>query len=227
MKGDLGEADLDLEWAGAAAPQATLIYVYSRDVMDAVQYAIDQNLAPVISVSYGLCEPLTLRSDMLGMQSWARQANAQGITWVNASGDSGGADCLSGTSSNNAGLAVDSPANIPEVTGIGGTTFNEGSAQYWNATNNANGGSATSYIPESCLERQHVRQSGRGRRRRQHGLRPARRGRPAWAYRTTGPATFPISPWLPRRATMDTWSTPAASLRSMEERPPVRPPSRG
>jgi len=149
VKGDLGEADLDLEWAGAAAPQATLIYVYSRDVMDAVHYAIDQNLAPVISVSYGLCEPLTLRSDMLSMQSWARQANAQGITWVNASGDSGGADCLSGTSSNNAGLAVDSPANIPEVTGIGGTTFNEGSAQYWNETNGANGGSATSYIPES------------------------------------------------------------------------------
>ena len=148
VKGDLGEADLDIEWAGAAAPQATLLYVYSRDVMDAVQYAIDQNLAPVISVSYGLCEPLTLRSDMLSMQSWARQANAQGITWVNASGDSGGADCLSGTSSSNAGLAVDSPANIPEVTGIGGTTFNEGSAQYWNATNSANGGSATSYIPE-------------------------------------------------------------------------------
>src|SRR5207248_2864908 len=54
VSGDLGEADLDLEWAGATAPQATLLYVYSQDVMDAVQYAIDQNLAPVISVSYGL-----------------------------------------------------------------------------------------------------------------------------------------------------------------------------
>ena len=149
VKGDLGEADLDLEWAGAAAPQATLLYVYSQDVMDSVQYAIDQNLAPVISVSYGLCEPLTLRSDMLAMQAWARQANAQGITWLNASGDSGGADCLSGTSSSGGGLAVDSPADIPEVTGIGGTTFSEGSAQYWNATNNVNGGSVTSYIPET------------------------------------------------------------------------------
>jgi subtilase family serine protease len=114
-----------------------------------VQYAIDQNLAPVISVSYGLCEPLTLRSDMLAMQAWARQANAQGVTWVNASGDSGGADCLSGTSSSGGGLAVDSPADIPEVTGIGGTTFSEGSAAYWNATNNANGGSVNSYIPET------------------------------------------------------------------------------
>ncbi len=149
VKGDLGEADLDLEWAGATAPQATLVYVYSYNVTDAVQYAIDQNLAPVLSVSYGLCEPLTPRSDMLTMQSWARQANAQGMTWVNATGDSGGADCLSGTSSNGAGLAVDSPADIPEVTGIGGTAFREGSAQYWNAANNANGGSAMSYIPET------------------------------------------------------------------------------
>ena len=44
---------------------------------------------------------------------------------------------------------MDSPADIPEVTGIGGTTFSEGSASYWNATNNANGGSVTSYIPET------------------------------------------------------------------------------
>jgi uncharacterized protein (TIGR03437 family) len=149
VKGDLGEADLDLEWAGGTAPKATLVYVYSNDVMDAVQYAIEQNLAPVLSVSYGLCEAQTPQSDMLTMQSWARQANAQGMTWVNASGDSGGADCLSGTSSDGAGLAVDSPADVPEVTGIGGTTFQEGSAQYWNAANNANGGSAISYIPET------------------------------------------------------------------------------
>jgi len=149
VKGDLGEADLDLEWAGATAPRATLLYVYSLDVMDAVQYAIEQNLAPVLSLSYGLCEPLSLPSDMQTLQAWARQANAEGMTWVNAAGDSGGADCLSGTSSSGAGLAVDTPADIPEVTGIGGTTFREGSAQYWNTTNNANGGSATSYIPET------------------------------------------------------------------------------
>ncbi len=148
-KSDLGEADLDLEWAGAVAPQATLIYVYSYDVTDAVQYAIDQNLAPVLSVSYGLCEPQTLKSDMLLMQAWAQQANAQGMTWVNAAGDSGGADCVSGTSGSGAGLAVDSPADVPEVTGIGGTAFSEASGQYWNASNSTNGGSALAYIPET------------------------------------------------------------------------------
>src|ERR1035438_6012804 len=110
---------------------------------------IQQFRAPLPSPRCVLCDPLSLNSDMLAMQSWARQANAQGMTWMNAAGDSGGADCLSGTSSNGAGLAVDSPADVPEVTGIGGTTFREGSAQYWNAANNANGGSAISYIPET------------------------------------------------------------------------------
>lgn len=50
------EADLDLEWAGAIASNATLIYVYSSDVSSSVFYAIDQNLAPVVSESFGDCE---------------------------------------------------------------------------------------------------------------------------------------------------------------------------
>ena len=52
--GDLAESDLDLEWSGAVARNATIIFVYPRDVMTSVQYAIDQNLAPVVSVSYGV-----------------------------------------------------------------------------------------------------------------------------------------------------------------------------
>ena len=50
------EADLDLEWAGAVARLATLIYVYSEDADYSAYYAIDNNLAPVISESFGLCE---------------------------------------------------------------------------------------------------------------------------------------------------------------------------
>ena len=149
VTGDLGEADLDLEWAGATAPQATIVYVYSYNVTDAIQYAIDQNLAPVLSVSYGLCEPFSLRTDMLTQQTWARQANAQGMTWINASGDSGGSDCLNGNSSSGAGLSVDSPADVPEITGVGGTTFSEGAGQFWNPSNAPNGSSALSYIPET------------------------------------------------------------------------------
>ena len=145
---DLPEADIDLEWSGAVAPNAGIIFVYSNDVTDAIQYAIDQNLAPVISTSYGLCETETPKADALTFQSWAKQGNAQGITWFAAAGDSGGADCVTQNSTTDAGLSVDAPASIPEVTGVGGAEFNEGSGQFWNAANDANGGSALSYIPE-------------------------------------------------------------------------------
>jgi uncharacterized protein (TIGR03437 family) len=144
---DLGEADLDIQWTGAVARDATIVYVYSYNVMDAVRYAIDQNLAPVLSISYGLCEAQTSRATALAYRVWAQQANAQGITWVASSGDSGGADCAT-TASDGGVLSVDLPAAVPEVTGVGGTTFDEGSGNYWNSSNTANKASALNYIPE-------------------------------------------------------------------------------
>ncbi len=155
ITGDAEESDLDLQWASAVARGASLIFVYSYDVNDAVQYAIDQNLAPVVSMSYGQCESSTTISDAMTMQTWAKQGNAQGITWVAASGDSGGADCYQsgsgrfGPSSSNFSLATDLPASIPEVTGVGGTTLNEGTGTYWNGSNDSTTkASALSYIPE-------------------------------------------------------------------------------
>src|SRR5206468_10466370 len=53
---DREEAHLDLEWSGAVARNATIIYVYSTSVFSSLQYTVDQNLAPVISMSYGACE---------------------------------------------------------------------------------------------------------------------------------------------------------------------------
>jgi uncharacterized protein (TIGR03437 family) len=143
---DVPEADLDLEWSGAVARNAQITFVYSFNVMDAVQYAIDQNLAPVVSVSYGSCELETPSSDAAAFQSWAKQGNAQGITWIAASGDAGAADC---DDSQNPGLAVDLPGSIPQVTSMGGTEFAEGTGTFWSATNDASGASALSYIPET------------------------------------------------------------------------------
>jgi uncharacterized protein (TIGR03437 family) len=144
--GDLAESDLDLEWSGAVARNATIIFVYATDVMTAAQYAIDQKLAPVVSVSYGECELEAPESDIAAFQQWAQQANAQGITWFAASGDDGAADCAD---SENPGLAVDLPGSVPEVTSVGGTEFVEGSGTYWSLGNTASGASALSYIPET------------------------------------------------------------------------------
>ena len=91
---ELAEADLDLEWSGAVARNASINYVfadpnYAEGVMSAVQYAIDNDLAPVVSTSYGSCEPET--PGFSSFQQMAQKGNAEGITWFNASGDDGAA----------------------------------------------------------------------------------------------------------------------------------------
>ena len=153
------EAYLDLEWSGAVAKNASIIYVYvgnnpNSSIWDALQYAIDNNLAPVITISFGLCEQGLGQAEADTFQGWAQQANAQGQTIVAAAGDSGAADCDgSGVTSAALGLTVDVPAAIPEVTGVGGSEFTGDSAStstttYWNSTNDSVSGSALSYIPE-------------------------------------------------------------------------------
>jgi hypothetical protein len=149
VKGDVVEADLDVEWSGAMAKGASLIYVYSTNVFDAVQYAVAQNLAPVIGLSYGTCET-GAASTAAALRLVAEQANAQGITWIASSGDSGAFGCESDTAATAVlGPAAALPASIPEVTGVGGTSFSEGTGTYWSSTNNSAQGSALSYIPET------------------------------------------------------------------------------
>ena len=148
--GDLDEADLDIEWSGAVARNATVIYVYSNDVWTSALYAVDHDLAPVITMSYGQCEQSDL-VDLPTFQSAAQQANAEGITWFAAAGDSGAADCEDmGASIAQDGLAVDIPGTIPEITSMGGTEFLDQGGAYWSATNTANDASALSYIPEKA-----------------------------------------------------------------------------
>ena len=141
------ESDLDLEWAGAVARHATLLYVYASSVITAAQYAIDRNLAPVITFSYGGCEAYNSPA----LRAVAQQANAQGITWVSASGDWGAATCdLSApTPQASKGPMATFPASIPEITAVGGTEFDDDTVtQYWAQSNTVNGSSALSYVPE-------------------------------------------------------------------------------
>jgi uncharacterized protein (TIGR03437 family) len=146
----INEAHLDLEWVGAIARNAQIIFVYADAAIHAVVYAVDNNLAPVITSSFTEdCEANDTPADMAFYQLIAQQANAQGITWLNDSGDNGPAasDPKDATLAEN-GLGVAFPASIPEVTAVGGTEFNEQGGNYWSATNTVNGASALSYIPE-------------------------------------------------------------------------------
>ena len=150
----MDEADLDIEWAGAVARNANIIYVYSVDARLSALYAIDQNLAPVITLSFGLCESQNSQGLLTLTRALAQQANAQGITWLAATLDSGAAGCDVGTSARtpkaSEGLAVDFPASLPEVTAVGGTQFDEAGGNYWSPFNSFTLASALSYIPEKA-----------------------------------------------------------------------------
>lgn len=155
---DVDEASLDIEWSSAVARNAQIAFVYVGNdarfsVWDALQYAVEQRVAPIISTSYGYCEPQFGATATAQLQQLMQQANTQGQTVVAAAGDAGAADC--DTTDKPAavmGLAVDLPASIPEVTGVGGTEFSgdvENVSTYWNSTNDGLNGSARSYIPET------------------------------------------------------------------------------
>ena len=169
--GDLNEANLDVEWSGGVARSATILYVYAgvgtggtcdqrnSDIFDALNYTIENDLAPVISISYGLCEADFTQGFANTVRTWVQHANVQGQTLTAASGDVGAADCDgdSATAPKIAvrGLAVDAPASIPEVTGVGGTEFTGDTttgadAPYWAAASGTtdNISSALTYIPE-------------------------------------------------------------------------------
>jgi pseudomonalisin len=157
VSGDIDEASLDVEWAGAVAKNAQIIYVYSNNgAFDAMVYAINHNTAPVISISYGECEPDAVSfGDTNSLQPLLLQGTVQGQTIVGPSGDSGAADCDFSSDPNtpinsaSKGLAVDFPASSPYVTSVGGSSFSEVSGTtYWNPTSNNLSGSALFYIPE-------------------------------------------------------------------------------
>jgi subtilase family serine protease len=148
-----GEADLDLQYAGGLAPKATLLYVNSTSPVNSALYAVQQNLAPIISMSFQGCEQLITSQPLQFADAYrqlAQQANAQGITWMVSSGDAGAAACdMGGVKLAVNGLDVNVLASVPEVTGVGGTMFNEGNGNYWSPTGNSDYSSALSYIPES------------------------------------------------------------------------------
>jgi subtilase family serine protease len=164
---DLVETDLDLEWSGGVATGASIVLVNSADVFTSLGYVITNQIGgitiPIISQSYGACEPNVSSSNLTTIEAWLAQANSQGQTVVLAAGDTGAADC--DESSGNTviqeatqGLQVDYPGSSVYVTDAGGSEFmNDGTAQnpqtgsgtYWSA-NGSNDviTSAKSYIPE-------------------------------------------------------------------------------
>ena len=138
--GDEGESDLDVEWAGAVAPAAQILFVVSQSTMSnpaqvsqgvdlSALYIVDNNLAPVMSNSYGNCEAALGSTGNSFYNALWQQATAEGITVVIAAGDNGSAGCdPDPTIDPNAasqGLAVNGFASTPYSVAVGGTDFNQ------------------------------------------------------------------------------------------------------
>ena len=160
--GDEGESDIDLEYAGGLAPGANVYLVYvgnnaNADVFEALNYAITENIAPVVSISYGGCEPLSSASSLNAYSATYMQAAAQGQSIIASAGDDGSEACYGYPGESTAvqeQLAVSFPASSPYVTAVGGTqmsagTTAAGASTYWATASGTDlSSSLLSYVPE-------------------------------------------------------------------------------
>ncbi len=152
------EAELDAEWAGAVAKKASVQFVVSASTnssdgaMLSAQYIVNNNVAPVMTMSFGLCEAALGSSANSFLNNLWQQAAAEGITVMIAAGDSGAAGCDSPSSATAVnGLAVSGICSTPYSTCVGGTEFNDSSnpSAYWSSISNPiTQASALQYIPE-------------------------------------------------------------------------------
>ncbi len=166
--GDEGESDLDLEWSSAIAPGANVVFVYtgsnrSFGVYDSAQYAVDEMIGNIISLSYSSCETefgtgTAGTTALNSLDAIFVQAAAQGQTVMAASGDAGSQACSGATNLTAAqqqAITVNYPASSAFVTGLGGTSMtandiHNGSnySTYWNSSGSDIVSSLKSYVPE-------------------------------------------------------------------------------
>ena len=237
--GDEAESDLDLEYSSAIAPGANVFFVYTGSntnvgVVNALEYAIDERIAPVLSISYGQCET-TLGSSYASYNAFLAQAAAQGQSVFGPGGDNGSSDCwdngsygLDGlTLAQATALSVDFPASSQYVTGVGGTEFPAadvaaGNTTYWAAQATSDiVGSALKYIPEQVWNDDNSTSGAAGALSAGGGGTSTLTPRPTWqtgvpgipagAYRLVPDVSLAASPTYPGYlyCTSDTsaWST--------------------
>ncbi|HEX4426436.1 MAG TPA: protease pro-enzyme activation domain-containing protein, partial [Terriglobales bacterium] len=161
LNGGQVENTLDVEWSGAAAPGATIVSVVSASTAttggDELSdlYIIDNEVAPIMSASYGQCELFLGKTGNSAINAIWQQGATEGISEFESSGDQGSTGCensdQAGPNGATTGLQVNGIASSPFITAVGGTDFTWQTspiATYWNATNSSNGATAIGYIPE-------------------------------------------------------------------------------
>ncbi|MBV8233072.1 MAG: hypothetical protein JO329_24095, partial [Planctomycetaceae bacterium] len=90
------ETSLDVEWAHAAAPGATIDLVqtgpYVRDILDGMAWAADALPVSVVTTSFGYNGPESQALEQTYDHDFAQPANGQHVAFVAAAGDYGSGD---------------------------------------------------------------------------------------------------------------------------------------
>jgi hypothetical protein len=160
---DDSEAALDVEYATAAAPSATIVVAACEgtDTIDPELTVIENltngpNPPMIMSNSYGECEAENGAANDQAYAAIFQQGITEGISFFVAAGDQDASSCDgdgSGTPYTTIhGIGVDAQAATPYAVATGGTDFADTyfgvNHTYWAGTNSPSHGSARSYIPE-------------------------------------------------------------------------------
>jgi subtilase family serine protease len=155
-EGWAGETDLDVEYAHAIAPGASILLVETPtsenegttgfpQIVTAEKYVISHHLGGVISQSFSATEQtFPSRPSLLALRGAYTDAARQGVTVLAASGDSGAADVKYNEVTYYLHPVTSWPDSDPLVTAVGGTQLhlnarggNVTPATVWNDTFNA------------------------------------------------------------------------------------------
>ena len=162
VNGDDGEAAIDVEWASAAAPAASIVMASCSDTSNAAAgfggYIALTNMLngpnppKVVSVSYGESEATNGATSNLFINNLYATGAAEGVSIFVSSGDEGAASSDANRAAATHGIAVSGWTSTPNNVSVGGTdyadTFLGETGAYWTPTDGPNYLTAKSYVPE-------------------------------------------------------------------------------
>jgi Pro-kumamolisin, activation domain len=153
------EAILDVEYASAAAPSATITLASCTSTtttfggLIAMQNLLNASSKPpaVVSMSYGMCEASNGAASNAAFNTTFEQAVTEGVSVFVAAGDGAAAFCDKDDEDSIYGIGVTGWGSSPHDVAVGGTDFGDTYSgtigSYWGA-NSATYESALSYVPE-------------------------------------------------------------------------------
>jgi len=160
LAGNESEAELDVEWASAAAPSAAIELASCKDTattfggLIALQNILSGPgpLPGTISISFGECEEENGATNNALYNSTYQQAVTLGTTIFVSSGDEGAASCDANQTKATHGITASGFTTSAFDVSVGGTDFGDTfagtTATFWSTTNSATFESALSYVPE-------------------------------------------------------------------------------